>query len=81
MADPVSNIPVIQIRNVNTPYIPYWSIQQPYVPNFYPVTNQMGFPIVEMPGCVKMHKDNKWHKSGRPVDKDLVNQDLSLIHI
>ena len=28
-----------------------------------------------MPGCVKMHKDNKDHVTGRPFDKDLVNQD------
>jgi hypothetical protein len=75
MADPISNIPVIQIRNVDTPYIPYWTIRQPYVPNFNPVTNQMGFPIVEMPGCVEMHKDNIDHTSRLPFDKDLVNQD------
>ena len=28
-----------------------------------------------MPGCVTMHKDNKDHVTGRPFDKDLVNQD------
>ena len=40
-----------------------------------PVTLQLGFPIVDMPGCVNMHKDNKDHVTGRPFDKDLVNQD------
>ena len=48
----------------------------PFVPNNDPpVTLQIGFPIVDMPGCVKMHKDNKDHVTGRPFDKDLVNQD------
>ena len=73
--DPISNIPVIQIRNIDKPYIPYWTIQQPYVPNFYPVTNHMGFPIVDIPGCVTMHKDDRYHKSGLPVDKSLVEND------
>ena len=73
--DPISNIPVIQIRNIDKPYIPYWTIQLPYVPNFYPVTNHMGFPIVDIPGCVTMHKDDKYHKRGLPVDKSLVEND------
>ena len=71
----VNRIPVIQIRNIDQPYIPYWTIQQPYVPNFYPVTNHMGFPIVDIPGCVTMHKDDRYHKSGFPVDKSLVEND------
>ena len=73
--DPVSNIPVIQIRNIDQPYIPYWTIRQPYIPNHYPVTNHMGFPIVDIPGCVTMHKDNKYHRNGIPIDKDLVEND------
>ena len=71
----VNRIPVIQIRNIDQPYIPYWTIQQPYIPNFYPVTNHMGFPIVDIPGCVTMHKDDRYHKSGLPVDKSLVEND------
>ena len=71
----VNRIPVIQIRNIDQPYIPYWTIQQPYVPNFYPVTNHMGFPIADIPGCVTMHKDDRYHKSGLPVDKSLVEND------
>ena len=75
MGRPVNNIPVIQIRNSDVPYIPYWTIRQPYVPNVYPVTNHMGFPIVDIPGCVTIHKDNKYHKRGLPVDKSLVTND------
>ena len=39
------------------------------------VTTQIGFPIVEIPGCVKMHKDNQDKVTRMPFDKDLVNQD------
>ena len=48
----------------------------PFVPsNHPPITTQIGFPIVEMPGCVKMHQDNKDHVTRMPFDHDLVNQD------
>ena len=76
--DPIPNIgiPTIEIYNSGgIPYIPYWQITQPYVPNFYPVTNHMGFPIVDIPGCVTMHKDDKYHKRGLSVDKSLVTND------
>ena len=55
--------------------IPSWQIRQPYVPNFYPVTNHLGFPIVDIPGCVTMHKDDRFHKRGLSVDKSLVTND------
>ena len=79
--DPIPNIgvpitPSIQIYNSRgIPEIPYWQITQPYVPNFYPVTNHMGFPIVDIPGCVMMHQDDKYHKRGLSVDKSLVTND------
>ena len=48
----------------------------PNIPsNHPPVTTHIGFPIVEIPGCVKMHKDNEDKISRLPFDKDLVNQD------
>ena len=71
----IPNIPNIQVQNVGVHYIPSWQIQQPYVPNFYPVTNLIGFPIVDIPGCVNMHKDNKRHKNGVPIDKNLIEND------
>jgi hypothetical protein len=73
MGQPIPNIPNVQVNNVGIYEIPYWQIRQPYVPNFNPVTNQLGFPIVDMPGCVNMHKDNR--RDGKPWDRDLVNQD------
>ena len=68
----------IGIPNVTIPQIVQrdWLIGIPFVPNNDPpVTLQLGFPIVDMPGCVEMHKDNKDHISNLPFDKDLVNQD------
>ena len=68
------NIPNIAIPNFGTNDV--WLNGVPFVPNNDPpVTLQLGFPIVDMPGCVTMHKDNKDHVTGRPFDKDLVNQD------
>ena len=62
----VSDIPYIQ------PYrIPFTNIPIHQVP----VTLKLGFPIVEIPGCVEMHRDNRDHVSNLPFDKDLVNQD------
>ena len=68
-------IPNIQVQNIGVYQIPNWQIRQPYVPNVYPVTNHMGFPIVNMPGCVAMHKDNKKHNNGLPIEKGLVTND------
>jgi len=74
----VEPIKPIGIPNVTIPQVVQrdWLIGVPFVPNNDPpVTLELGFPIVEMPGCVTMHKDNKDHVSGRPFDRDLVNQD------
>ena len=68
----------IGIPNVTIPQVKQsdWIYGIPFIPNNDPpVTLQIGFPIVDMPGCVEMHKDNKDHISNLPFDKDLVNQD------
>ena len=73
-----------EIKQINVPniVIPKFGINDvwlngvPFVPNNDPpVTLQIGFPIVEIPGCVTMHKDNQDKITGLPFDKDLVNQD------
>ena len=62
-----------EIPNV---YIPSWMYTQPNINNLIPpVVVNIGNPVVDMPGCVKMHKDNKKHKTGVPIDKDLVEND------
>ena len=68
----------IGIPNVTIPQVKQsdWIFGIPFIPNKDPpVTLQIGFPIVDMPGCVKMHKDNQDHVTRLPFDKDLVNQD------
>ena len=68
----------IGVPNVTIPQVKQsdWIYGIPFIPNNDPpVTLQIGFPIVDMPGCVKMHKDNKDHVTRLPFDKDLVNQD------
>ena len=68
------NIPNVVIPKFGTNEV--WLNGVPFIPNNHPsVTTQIGFPIVEIPGCVKMHKDNQDKVSGLPFDKDLVNQD------
>ena len=72
-------IPRIEIPNVAIPRFgtnKVWLNDVPFIPsNDPPVTLQIGFPIVEIPGCVKMHKDNQDKVTRLPFDKDLVNQD------
>ena len=61
----------VNVPRIHTHEIPYTNIPIHQVP----VTLQIGNPIVDMPGCVDMHQDNKNHVSRLPIDKDLVNQD------
>jgi len=57
-------------------YIPSWMVNQPNVDYLIPpVVVNIGNPIVDIPGCVKAHKDNKRHKNNIPIDKDLVEND------
>ena len=62
-----------EIPNV---YVPSWMYTQPNINNLIPpVVVNIGNPVVDIPGCVKMHKDNKKHKTGVPIDKDLIEND------
>ena len=75
----MSEINDIKIPNVVIPKFgtnEVWLNDVPFIPSNHPsVTTQIGFPIVEIPGCVKMHKDNQDKVTRLPFDKDLVNQD------
>ena len=71
-------IPHIHVKDVNIPniYVPNWMMTHPNVDFLVPpVILNIGNPIVNMPGCVKMHKDNQYHANGLPVDKNLVEDD------
>ena len=59
------------ISNINIYRLP-----QPLIFNVHPpVTLQIGFPIVELPGCVEFHPDDQNKVSRLPFDKNLVNYD------
>ena len=48
----------IQIRELNIPSVPNWSNQYPQaIPPVVPVTQNIGTPIVNLPGCVESHPD------------------------
>ena len=48
----------IQIGNLNVPKIPDWLMRPPQaIPPVVPVTQTIGTPIVDMPGCVESHPD------------------------
>jgi len=74
----VQNIQVAETYTNNIPnvYIPSWMVNQPNINNLIPpVVIDIGNPVVDIPGCVKAHKDNKRHKNNIPIDKDLVKND------
>ena len=78
MTIPLINIQGVRMSDVRIPniFVPNWQTQQPNVDHLVPpVVLNIGNPIVDMPGCVKAHKDNQYHKSGLPVDRNLVQDD------
>ena len=72
----IPNIPISQIGSRS------WMYRIPSVPNNDPpVTIQLGFPIVELPGCVEAHPDNKIGANYLPLDRNLVNDDPNGVQI
>ena len=71
--DPIEKIVIDDIQvKVNNP----WLLRQPNVDNLVPpVILNIGNPIVNIPGCVKMHRDNQYHNNGLPIDRNLVEND------
>ena len=66
----------INIQSITIPQARSWMYQIPAVPNNDPpVTLQLGFPIVELPGCVEAHPDNKIAGNRLPLDRNLVDDD------
>ena len=79
--DPIQkiNIPNITINQIGSRS---WMYRVPSVPNNDPpVTIQLGFPIVELPGCVEAHPDNKIGANYLPLDRNLVNDDPNGVQI
>ena len=71
-------IPRIHVKEVDIPniYTPDWMSLPPNVDHLVPpVVLNIGNPIVNIPGCVKMHRDNQYHNNGLPIDRNLVEND------
>ena len=62
----------IDIRNVEVRdiRIPSWMTNQPRLPGAPPVTVQVGVPIIDIPGCVEAHLDNKKGTNDKLVEDD-----------
>ena len=60
----------VTIANINTPWMRTPPQAIPWTP---PVTVNIGVPVVEMPGCVKIHKENA--KNPQNKSSTLVNDD------
>ncbi len=57
----------VEVRNIN---IPNWMTNQPRLPSAPPVTVQMGVPVIDIPGCVEAHLDNKQGTNDKLVEDD-----------
>jgi len=62
----------IDIRNVEVRdiRIPSWMTNQPRLPSAPPVTVQVGVPIIDIPGCVEAHIENKKGTNDKLVEDD-----------
>lgn len=65
------NIQTANIREIYLPETREWLINPPVaVPPTVPVTNEIGSPIVNMPGCVQAHESNNKSKTIIEDDPD-----------
>jgi len=65
----MAEIPEIGISNIELTEIPEYNLDRDLkIPNTPPVTLNIGFPIIELPGCVEYNPANK--KSIQLVDDD-----------
>jgi len=55
---PISDVNIrdVEVRDIN---VPSWMTNQPRIPSAPPVTVQVGVPVIDIPGCVEAHIENK----------------------
>ena len=56
MPIPDVNIRNVEVRDIN---VPSWMTNQPRIPSAPPVTVEVGVPVIDIPGCVEAHIENK----------------------
>ena len=57
----------VQVRDIN---VPSRMTNQPRIPSAPPVTVQVGVPVIDIPGCVEAHIDNKKGTNDNLVEDD-----------
>ena len=56
-----------EVRDIR---IPSWMTNQPRLPSAPPVTVQVGVPVIDIPGCVEAHIENKKGTNDNLVEDD-----------
>ena len=57
----------VEVRDIR---IPSWMTNQPRIPSAPPVTVQVGVPVIDIPGCVEAHLDNKKGTNDKLTEDD-----------
>ena len=57
----------VEVRDIN---VPSWMTTPPRLPSAPPVTVEIGVPIIDIPGCVEAHLDNKKGTNDKLTDDD-----------
>ena len=57
----------VEVRDIR---IPSWMTNQPRLPSAPPVTVQVGVPVIDIPGCVEAHLENKKGTNDNLVEDD-----------
>ena len=63
----IRDIRNVEVRDIN---VPRWMTTPPRLPSAPPVTVQIGVPIIDIPGCVEAHLDNKKGTNDKLADDD-----------
>ena len=63
----IRDIRNVEVRDIN---VPSWMTSPPRLPSAPPVTVEIGVPIIDIPGCVEAHLDNKKGTNDKLTDDD-----------
>jgi hypothetical protein len=63
----IRDIRNVEVRDIN---VPRWMTSPPRLPSAPPVTVEIGVPIIDIPGCVEAHLDNKKGTNDKLVEDD-----------
>ena len=63
----IRDIRNVEVRDIN---VPSWMTTPPRIPSAPPVTVQVGVPVIDIPGCVEAHLDNKQGTNDKLVEDD-----------